>query len=167
MAAAHTLITMTAQRRSSTSDDGVEHPCDAAMQDVIRDAPRICFLLLGRYRPPQGWADSSLDQPPRTLHLVGTRHLDGFQRTGNCLQMTPGQVQVDRGVGELGMTQQNLDRAQIGAGFEHVSSETVPERVRRHMLAHPSMLRGLGHGSPNNLLCDGYIGPPVVDRAGE
>jgi hypothetical protein len=25
MAAAHTVITMTAQRRSSTSDDGVEH----------------------------------------------------------------------------------------------------------------------------------------------
>jgi hypothetical protein len=35
------------------------------------------------------------------------------------------QVQVDSAVGELGMTQQNLDRAQIGAGFEHVGSETV------------------------------------------
>jgi hypothetical protein len=40
--------------------------------------------------------------------------------------MTPGQVQVDRRVGELGMTQQNLDRAQIGAGFQHVSGKTVP-----------------------------------------
>ena len=39
--------------------------------------------------------------------------------------MTPGQVQVDRGVGELGMTQQNLDRAQIGAGFERVGGKTV------------------------------------------
>ena len=40
--------------------------------------------------------------------------------------MTPGQVQVDSGVGEFGMTQQDLDRAQIGAGFEHVSGEAVP-----------------------------------------
>src|ERR1035441_3150072 len=59
--------------------------------------------MFGRCRPPQGWTDSSLDQPPGTLHLVGTRHLDRFQWAGNCLQMTPGQVQVDRGVGELGM----------------------------------------------------------------
>jgi integrase/recombinase XerD len=48
-----------------------------------------------------------------------------------------------------------LDSAQIGAGFQHVSGETVPERVRRHMLADTSMFRGLCHCLPDNLLCDG------------
>jgi hypothetical protein len=81
--------------------------------------------------------------------------------------MAPGQVQVDGGVGEFGMTEQNLDRAQIGTGFQHVSGETVPERVRRHMLTDPSKFRGLRHGLPDNLLCDGHVGPPVVDGAGE
>src|SRR5437867_586723 len=57
----------------------------------------------------------------------------------------PGQVQVDGSVGELGMTQQDLDGAQIGAGLEHVGGETVPKRVRRHMLADTSMFRGLRH----------------------
>ena len=65
------------------------------------------------------------------------------------------------------MTQQNLDRAQIGAGFEHVGGETVPEGVRRHMLGHPSMFRGLSHSGPDNLLCDGHVGPSVVDGAGK
>ena len=35
------------------------------------------------------------------------------------------------------------------------------------MLAHPSIFRGLRHGLPYNLLCDGHVGPPVVDGAGE
>ena len=35
------------------------------------------------------------------------------------------------------------------------------------MLAHPSIFRGLRHGLPYNLLCDGHVGPPVVNGAGE
>jgi hypothetical protein len=35
-------------------------------------------------------------------------------------------VQINCRVGDLGMAEQNLDGAQIGAGFQHVSGETVP-----------------------------------------
>jgi hypothetical protein len=34
-------------------------------------------------------------------------------------------VQIDGCVGELGMTQQDLDRAQIGAGFQHVGGKAM------------------------------------------
>jgi hypothetical protein len=40
--------------------------------------------------------------------------------------MAPGQVQVDSGVSELGVTKKNLDGAQVGAGFQHVRCETMP-----------------------------------------
>jgi hypothetical protein len=39
--------------------------------------------------------------------------------------MAPGQVQIDSGVSELGVTKKNLDGAQVGAGFEQVSGETM------------------------------------------
>jgi hypothetical protein len=45
--------------------------------------------------------------------------------------MTPGQMQVHRRVGELGMSEQELDGTEIGAGFEHMRREAVTERVRR------------------------------------
>ena len=40
--------------------------------------------------------------------------------------MAPGQVQIDGGMGELGMTEKNLDGAQVGAGFQHVRGEAMP-----------------------------------------
>jgi hypothetical protein len=38
-------------------------------------------------------------------------------------------MQVHGSVFELGMAQQHLDRAQIGAGFEQVSCVAVPQGV--------------------------------------
>ena len=135
MAAAETLIAMTAQGRSSAADDGIEHlamlPCKMRSV-VLPESVARCSDDVGHLK---GGPAHRLISLLERFTSVGTRHLDGFQRAGNCLQMTPGQVQIDRGVGELGMSQQNLDRTQIGAGLQHVSSETVPERVRRHMLA--------------------------------
>src|ERR1039458_3650030 len=93
-------------------------PCDAAMQDATAAVPRNCCPLDGRCRPPRGWAGSSLHQPPGALYLVRAGHLDRFQRTGNSLQMAPGQVQVDGGMSELGMAEKNLNGAQVGAGFQ-------------------------------------------------
>jgi len=40
--------------------------------------------------------------------------------------MAPGQVQIDSGMSELGMTEKNLDGAQVGASFQHVRGEAMP-----------------------------------------
>jgi hypothetical protein len=95
------------------------------MRGVFRACPKSCCLLRERCRPPRGWAGSSPDLPPGTLHPVRARHFDGFERAGNRLQMTPGQVQVDGRMSELGMAEKYLDGAQIGAGFKHVSRVAV------------------------------------------
>jgi hypothetical protein len=62
------------------------------------------------------------------------------------------------------MSQQHLDGAQIGARFEHVRCETVPQRVRKYVLADAGTPGGVVHGLPDNLLCNRYVGPPAFHR---
>ena len=57
--------------------------------------------------------------------------------------MASGQVQVDSGVSELGMAEENLDGAKVGAGFQHMSRETMPQAVRRYVLGDAGALGGL------------------------
>ena len=44
------------------------------------------------------------------------------------------QMQIDRRVGKLGVSEQHLDGAKIGAGLKQVRGVAVPERVRRNPL---------------------------------
>src|ERR1035441_4592030 len=142
-------------------------PCDAPMQSATCAFPKICCPLRGRCRPPRGWAGSSLHQPPGPLHFIGTRNLDGFERTGNRLQMAAGQMQVESGIADLGMAEQYLNGAQVGAGFQHVCREAVAKQMRRHALLDAGALASLVYGLPHNLRSNGHIRPPVVDRAWE
>jgi hypothetical protein len=51
-------------------------------------------------------AGSSLDAPSGMLDCVSPRYIDGIQRTGNRLQMASRQMQTDRRISELGMSEQ-------------------------------------------------------------
>ena len=55
------------------------------------------------------------------------------------------------GVFELGVPQQHLDRAQVGAGFEQVSRVAVPQGVRRDVFGDAGPLGGLPAGVPTAL----------------
>ena len=44
------------------------------------------------------------------------------------------QVRIDRGLFEIAMPEQDLDRAKIGAGFEKMSRQAVPQGVRIDVL---------------------------------
>ncbi len=90
-----------------------------------------------------------------------------IQRVGHGGQMLLRKVQVHGGVFELGMAQQHLDRAQIGAGFEQVSRKTVPQGVRRDVFGDAGPLGGLLAGFPRHLRGDGNIGAPVLHGAGK
>ena len=65
------------------------------------------------------------------------------------------------------MSEKHLDGAQIGAGFQHVRGETVPQRMRRYVLLDAGLLGGLATACPDDLLGDGHISPPVLHRAWE
>ena len=57
-----------------------------------------------------------------------------LERVGNRLQMPSRQMQVDGRVIELSMAEQHLNGPQVGAGFQQVGGEAVPQRVRRDAL---------------------------------
>src|ERR1035438_611036 len=78
--------------------------------------------------------------------------------------MAAGQMQVECSIADLGMAEQNLDGAQVGAGFQHVSREAVSKQMRRHAISDASALTSLVHGLPHDLRSDGHICPPVLHR---
>src|ERR1035437_5597064 len=123
--------------------------------------------MRGGCRPPQGWAESSLHAPPGMLHLVGTRYIDSFRRTGNRLQIASRQVQIDRRIGQLGMSEKKLNGAKIRTGFQHVGCEAVSKRVWRDPLGDAGTLGRFGDSGPCDLVPDWYICSPVVLHARE
>ena len=48
--------------------------------------------------------------------------------------MPPGEGQVDDGVGDIPMAEQELNSPQIGACLQHVGRETMPQPVRCDVL---------------------------------
>ena len=54
------------------------------------------------------------------------------------------EVEIDRGLFEVTMPEQDLDGAQVGSGFEQVRREAMAQRVRMNMLVlETSAMRGL------------------------
>ena len=76
-------------------------------------------------------------------------------------------MQIDRRVFELGVSEKYLDGTQIGACFQHMCGETVPERVGRYVFGDTGLLGCVGDSLPDDLLSDRHIGPPVVHHAWE
>ena len=67
----------------------------------------------------------------RRLSLSGkSTEADLVEGMDRRLQMASRQVQIDGRLFQAPMPEEQLDRAQVGAGFEHVSSEAVSQRVR-------------------------------------
>ena len=55
---------------------------------------------------------------------------------------------------EISVSEQNLDGAQIGSGFEQMGGPAVAQRVRRNALANTGLLRGFSTGKPHRLVGD-------------
>ena len=53
------------------------------------------------------------------------RKREGIERAGGCAEMPLGKMQVDGGDLEVSMSEQDLDRAQVCAGFKKVCREAV------------------------------------------
>jgi len=68
------------------------------------------------------------------------------------------EVDVNHGFAQIGVTEQQLDGAQVGAGFQQVCGEAVSQRVRMQRLVDSGALGGLTTGVPDDLVADGVIG---------
>ena len=65
-----------------------------------------------------------------------------IQRIGDGLQMPLRQVEVEDRVLELHVAQQQLNRAQVGAGFQEMCGVRMAQQMRRHALPQPGALGG-------------------------
>ena len=62
------------------------------------------------------------------------------------------EVQIDRGLFKVAMSEQDLDRAKVRASFEEMSCEAVPKGVRMDVLVlQTGANRGLPTGRPQDL----------------
>ena len=72
--------------------------------------------------------------------------------------MTFGKMQVEGGFFQIVMPQQQLNRAQVGTGFEQVGGETMAQRVRMNLLrGQTGSLCGVTTGVPDSFGRDGTI----------
>ena len=75
-----------------------------------------------------------------------------IQRTAGGAEMPPGEMQIDRRLLKVTMTQQHLDGAQVGAGFEQMSGKAVAQGMGMDALVlKTGAFGGLLTGSPENL----------------
>jgi hypothetical protein len=65
----------------------------------------------------------------------------------------------------VGVTEQELNRAPVGARFQQMRGVGVPERVRRDTFVDAGLSRGEAHGLPDHLRGDRGIGTPTVARS--
>ena len=73
--------------------------------------------------------------------------------------MTFGEMQVEGGFFQIVVSQQQLNRAQVGTGFEQVGCETMAQRVRMNLLrCQTGPLCGVTTGVPDCFGSDGTMG---------
>ena len=100
------------------------------------------------------WADSAgCGRGTLSRGTDGGRHLDA------------GQVQVAGGGGEAAMAEQELDSADVGAGFEQVNGETMSQRMGREGLGEAGQAQGFPAGQVDSLGGEGGEWEKLPERA--
>src|SRR5215469_4700011 len=85
----------------------------------------------------------------------------------NRLQVSMGQVQVDQSVFQAGVSEPDLDGAQVGSRVQQMGGTTVPETVWRQVFADAGLLGGLATSQPDDVGGDGDVGAFAGDGAGK
>ena len=83
------------------------------------------------------------------------------------MEVTPRELEVDGGILEPLMAHQQLNRAQIGAGFEQVRRKAVPQCVRMDLLREPCARSRCAACVPDGLVGDGLVGTTLTRGAGK
>ena len=128
MSAAGTLVAMTAERSGAASCDGPQHfpvlpghPRATAFEEGLpRDANQVGHL---QERPVH------LRRSLWRVFLLPRRQRERVQGASGGAEMAFGKMQVEGGFFQIVMPQQQLNRAQVGTGFEQVGCETMAQRV--------------------------------------
>jgi len=91
-------------------------------------------------------------------------HLQLLEWVGRCMEVPSREMEIHRRVRQIGVTQQELNRAQVSARFQEMRRVRVPQRVRRHAFVDARLPRRESHRLPDHLRRDWGIGTPAVVR---
>ena len=72
-------------------------------------------------------------------------------------------MQVERSLFQIAMTEQQLDGAKIGAGFEQMGGKAVPQSVRMNVISEACSCRGCSASLPDHFGSDrSFAGVPAI-----
>ena len=136
MPAGVTPIEMPAERGGATARD---RPQDRSLlhaqpRMLLEEGVTLRVEDIGHLHGGPAHDCGRLPLQPRPGEDHGRRHLQLLQRIGRGLQVTPRQMEIDGRVREVGVAEQHLDRAQVGARFQQMRRVRVSQRVRADVL---------------------------------
>lgn len=83
------------------------------------------------------------------------------------MQVALGKMHVDRGVLDVGMSQQQLNGMQVSAGFQQMGCIGVPQTVGADFFWDAGPLRGAVAGVPHGLGSQWHIGAALAGLTGK
>ena len=96
------------------------------------------------------------------LHVVRAAHPHVIERICDGLQMPLRKMQIDDRVLQVRVSEQQLDGAQIGAGFEQVRREAVAKQMRGDALRDAGVPGRLLTCAPDSFDRDRHVGSPAL-----
>ena len=115
MAAANASVPVTAQSGGAATLDGVQHFLLGPGQPGATAFDEALALGANDIGHLEGGPISFFVPLPRLVDSFGTGHIHRVQRIGHGLQVPPREVQVKGRVPKVDVTEQQLNRAQVGA----------------------------------------------------
>ena len=120
MSAAHARIAMTTERSGTAASDRIEYL-------ALRPGRRSDYTVAGSCHRDANDVGHLEGRPAhRFLSCCSVRKRDLLQRVDGGMEVTPRELEIDGCVLEPLMAHQQLNRAQVGAGFEQVRRIAVP-----------------------------------------
>ena len=169
MAAARTLIQMAAERRRAATLDGAQHPQMQPGQPgpvLLDEAVAVLPNDVGHL---EGWPVHRLLQLPGAFHLIGLGDFErdpaGWPAAVRCRRTDAGRW---RCASSSAVAEQQLDGAQIRAGFQQVRREAMAQHVRaRRALVMPARWAASRQASHSTFGVIGSSAAPVLHCAGK
>ena len=152
MPAGVTPIEMAPERGGATARDRAEHRSllHAQPRMLLEEGVTLRVEDIGHLhrRPAHDCGGFRCSRDRGRTTGVGTCSCSsGF---GRRLQVAPREVEIHRRVREVGVAEQELDRAQVGARFQQMGRVRVPQRVRRDALVDAGLRARRGARPPRS-----------------
>ena len=146
-----TAIAMPAQRRRAALDEGPEHAPMLAREPRPVRLEKAIAVLAHDVGHLEGWPGHRFRFRRGSRRGVGRRDRHRIERIDDGLQVPLREVEIQDRVFELHVAEQQLNGAQVGAGFQQMRRVRMAQQMRRDALLQPGALRRRRRTPPRDL----------------